>query len=85
MRDKRTPKDVCGEATLGTEESGHCREVETIVNVWTVHQKNGHCREMAVSGALAVYYYYQHSYMDSMCIFNVFSDQAFFLGCLAFT
>ena len=29
-------------------------------------------REMAVSGALALYYYYQHSYMDSMCIFNVF-------------
>ena len=26
-------------ATLGTEESGHCRQVETRVNVWTVHQK----------------------------------------------
>ena len=26
-------------ATLGTEESGHCREVETRVNVWTVCQK----------------------------------------------
>ena len=40
---------------------------------------------MAISGASAVYCYYQHSYMDSMCIFNVFSAQAFFLGCLAFT
>ena len=29
-------------------------------------------REMAVSGASAVYYYYQHSNMDSKCIFNVF-------------
>ena len=26
-------------ATLGTEESGHCREVETRVNIWTVGQK----------------------------------------------
>ena len=26
-------------ATLGTEESGHCREVETRDNVWTVRQK----------------------------------------------
>ena len=26
-------------ATLGTEESGRCREVETTVNVWTVRQK----------------------------------------------
>ena len=34
------------EATLGTEESGHCREVEAKVNVWTVRQKNGHCREV---------------------------------------
>ena len=25
--------------TLGTEKSGHCREVETRVNVWTVRQK----------------------------------------------
>ena len=25
--------------TLGTEESGHCREVEKRVNVWTVRQK----------------------------------------------
>ena len=36
-------------ATLGTEESGHCREVEMWVNVWTVHQtKNGHHREVAI-------------------------------------
>ena len=38
-------------ATLGTEESGrcnHCKEVETIVNVWTVCQKNGRSREVAV-------------------------------------
>jgi len=42
-------------ATLGTEESGHCREVETRVNVWTVHQKNGHFREVAVSGASTVF------------------------------
>ena len=35
-------------ATLGTEESSHCREVETRVNEWTVHQKNCHCREVAV-------------------------------------
>ena len=26
-------------ANWGTEESGHCREVETGVNVWTVRQK----------------------------------------------
>ena len=25
--------------TLGTEKSGHCREIETRVNVWTVRQK----------------------------------------------
>ena len=42
-------------------------------------------QKMAVSGASAVYDYYQHSYMDSMCIFKVFSDRALFLGCLAFT
>ena len=35
-------------ATLGTEESSHCREVETRVNEWIVHQKNCHCREVAV-------------------------------------
>ena len=35
-------------ATLGTEESSHCREVEIRVNEWTVHQKNCHCREVAV-------------------------------------
>ena len=33
---------------IGTEESSHCREVETRVNEWTVHQKNCHCREVAV-------------------------------------
>ena len=27
--------------TLGTEEGGHCREVERKVNVWTVCLKNG--------------------------------------------
>jgi len=27
-------------ATLGTEESGCCREIETRVNVWAVCQKN---------------------------------------------
>ena len=37
--------------TLGTEKNGHCREVETRVNVWTVRRnKNGSCREVAVSG-----------------------------------
>ena len=35
-------------ATLGTEESGRCREVLTRVNVRHVLQKNGCCREMAV-------------------------------------
>ena len=29
-------------------------EVETIVNVWTVHQKNGRCREVAVGGVSTV-------------------------------
>ena len=34
-------------ATLGREESGRCREVETRVNVWTVCQKKGPlCREV---------------------------------------
>ena len=37
--------------TLGKEESGRCREVETRVNVWTVcPPKNGCCGEVAVSG-----------------------------------
>ena len=27
---------------------GHCRVVETGVNVWTVRQKSGHCREEAI-------------------------------------
>ena len=31
-------------ATLGTEKGGHCREVETRVNGWTVRQK----KKMAV-------------------------------------
>ena len=36
-------------ATLGTEESSRCREVETRVNVWTVPpKKNCRCREVAV-------------------------------------
>ena len=35
--------------TLGTEESGHCREVETRFNVWTLHQK-----KMAVVERLAL-------------------------------
>ena len=36
-------------ATLGSEKSGHCGEVETRMNVWTVCQKkNGSCREVAV-------------------------------------
>ena len=30
----------------------HCREVETRVNVWTVRQKNGCCREVAFSGGV---------------------------------
>ena len=42
-------------ATLGTEESGHCREVETRANVWTVGQKNGCCLEVAISGGSTVY------------------------------
>lgn len=42
-------------AILGTEESGHCREVETRVNVWTVHQKkNRRSREVAASEGLTV-------------------------------
>ena len=39
-------------ATLGTEASGRCREVETKVNVWTVRPQNGRCGEVAVSGAV---------------------------------
>ena len=35
--------------TLGTEKSGHCREVETRVNVWTVRQK-----KIAVVGGWAL-------------------------------
>ena len=40
-------------ATLGTDERDRCREVETRVNVWTVHQKSGHCEEV-ISGGLTV-------------------------------
>ena len=39
---------VFARAILGTEENSHCTEVETRVNVWTVRQKNGQCREVAV-------------------------------------
>ena len=35
-------------ATLGTEQSGLCREVETRVNVWTVRQKRDRCREVEI-------------------------------------
>ena len=41
-------------ATLGTEESGHCREVETRVNVWNAPPPAG-CGEVAVSGDSAVF------------------------------
>jgi len=43
-------------ATLGTEESGLCWEVETRVNVWTVHQKNGRVREVAISAGSTVHF-----------------------------
>ena len=46
---------LCVEATLGTEESGRCREVEAKVNVWTVRQTNGHCREGTVAGGSTVH------------------------------
>ena len=36
-------------ATLGTEESGRCREVETRGNVWTVRQTKMAVVEVAVS------------------------------------
>ena len=42
-------------ATLGKEESGHCREAETRVNVWTVRQKNGCPREVAIRGGSRLY------------------------------
>ena len=45
-------------ATLGTEESGRCREDGTRVDVCTVRQKkkeNGRCRKVAVSGGLTVF------------------------------
>ena len=41
--------------TLGTEKSGHCREVETRVNVWTARQKkNSRCRGVVVSGEVVL-------------------------------
>ena len=46
---------LCAEATLGTEESGHCREVERRVNTWTVSQNNDRCREVAVAGGSTVH------------------------------
>ena len=42
-------------ATLGTEENGHCREVETRVNVQADRQKSGHCRKAEVSEGLTVF------------------------------
>ena len=42
-------------ATLGTEESNHCWEVETRVNVWTVCQKSGLCREVALRAGSTVF------------------------------
>ena len=36
---KKIQLNLSTTATLGTEETGHCREVETRVNVWTVRQK----------------------------------------------
>ena len=42
-------------ATFGTEESSRCREwfkQRSMYNVWTVHQKSGRRREVAVSGGL---------------------------------
>ena len=41
-------------ASLRTEESGHYRELETRVNVWTVCKKNGRCREVADCGGSTV-------------------------------
>ena len=49
-------------ATLGTEESGHCREVavvERLKQEWIYGRlsakKNGRCGEVAVSGGLNVF------------------------------
>ena len=43
-------------ASLGTEESGRCKEVETRVNVWTVRQKKvavvERCREAVVASVI---------------------------------
>ena len=35
--------------------AGHCRQVETRVNVWTVRQKNGRPREVAIRRGLRLY------------------------------
>lgn len=49
-------------ATLGSEKSGHCGEVETRMNVWTVCQKkkwllqrSGRCGEVTISGHSTVH------------------------------
>ena len=39
---------------MGTEENGHCREVEKRVNEQGDRQKSGHCRKVEVSGGLTV-------------------------------
>lgn len=41
-------------ATSGVEETGHCRKVESRVNVWTFHQKSGRCGEVASGGSTVV-------------------------------
>ena len=35
-------------APLGGEESGHCREIKTRVNVWTVHGGLSGCSTVAI-------------------------------------
>ena len=42
----------------------HCREVETRVNVWTVCQNNGHCREVVVSKGLTVAIINDHFFLS---------------------
>ena len=39
---------------MSAKNSGRCREVLTRVNVWTVRQKNGHCREVPIGGGSTV-------------------------------
>ena len=41
-------------ATSGLEETGHCRGVESRVNVWTFRQKSGRCGEVAAGGSTVV-------------------------------